>query len=848
MSNIKKLLPILVLIIFIAAIWVMHKALAEFHYHQIIGYIRAVPMRDRILAILLTAANYLLLTGYDQLAIRYLQTPLERSRIMLASFISYAFSSNIGLSLLTAGSLRYRFYSSWGLSAEQITKLIGFTVITFWLGLIGAGGLVLTFQPLSLNAISWLPNSAAFTLGPFFLLLVACYLFFFCFRKNTLHLGSWEFSSPKPGIGIAQIVIGSLDWCLAGAVLYVLLPDTIPLSLGQMLGIYLLAQIVALISHVPGGLGVFESMILLLAPQVSSAALLGSLMLYRVIYYLMPLALATAMLAAVEMLQRKHQLGRLSQSISQWSSGVTPQLLALTTLISGTILLFSGATPAVGHRLHWLGEFMPLEMIELSHFLASLVGAVLLLLARGLQRRLDGAYIVTVILLAVGSILSLTKGGDYEEAITLLLILAALLPCRRFFYRKSSLFTEPFSLQWVMTIVIIFSCSLFLGFFANKHVAYSGELWWQFAFHADASRFLRAGVGSGVILLLFSIARLLRTVPPTPEMPDKEALLKAKTLINKSPSTEANLALLGDKALFFDENDQGFIMYGIQGHSWITMGDPVAPPSVAGDLAWKFREMVERHGGSPIFYEVGPDMLHLYLDMGLSLYKLGEEAKVSLSDFTMTGKKRSGLRYTLSKLDKAGCEFEIIPASDTAEIMNRLKLISDSWLHVKNSREKGFSLGFFDPEYLSHFPIAVVRLDGEIIAFANIWTTADKEELSIDLMRYLPETPSGIMEYLFIQLILWGKEQGYHYFSLGMAPLAGLENRPFAPLWHRVGAIVFRHGEHFYNFEGLRQYKEKFSPVWEPRYLACKGGLALPKLLTDTATLIAGGIRGIFGK
>jgi phosphatidylglycerol lysyltransferase len=104
------------------------------------------------------------------------------------------------------------------------------------------------------------------------------------------------------------------------------------------------------------------------------------------------------------------------------------------------------------------------------------------------------------------------------------------------------------------------------------------------------------------------------------------------------------------------------------------------------------------------------------------------------------------------------------------------------------------------------------------------------------------------MDYLFIELMLWGRQQGYNWFSLGMAPMSGLEDRILAPLWHKVGTFVFRHGEHFYNFQGLRQYKEKFAPVWQPKYLACRGGLVLPRILANVATLISGGIKGVVMK
>ena len=133
------------------------------------------------------------------------------------------------------------------------------------------------------------------------------------------------------------------------------------------------------------------------------------------------------------------------------------------------------------------------------------------------------------------------------------------------------------------------------------------------------------------------------------------------------------------------------------------------------------------------------------------------------------------------------------------------------------------------------------------MAFANLWQ-AGGCELSVDLMRYPPDSPNGLMDYLFIQTMLWGRAQGYEWFNLGMAPLAGLQNRSFAPLWNRFGALVFGGGETFYNFRGLHQYKDKFSPEWEARYLAAPGGLILPRVLSDLTALIAGGFRGVIGK
>ena len=135
-----------------------------------------------------------------------------------------------------------------------------------------------------------------------------------------------------------------------------------------------------------------------------------------------------------------------------------------------------------------------------------------------------------------------------------------------------------------------------------------------------------------------------------------------------------------------------------------------------------------------------------------------------------------------------------------------------------------------------------------MVAFANVWLGADRTEISVDLMRYTSVAPPGVMEFLLIELMLWGKENGYQRFNLGVAPLSGIENRSLAPLWNRVGALLFSRGEPFYNFQGLRAYKEKFDPIWEPRYLASPGGLVLPRILTNVASLISGGLVGVVSK
>jgi phosphatidylglycerol lysyltransferase len=199
------------------------------------------------------------------------------------------------------------------------------------------------------------------------------------------------------------------------------------------------------------------------------------------------------------------------------------------------------------------------------------------------------------------------------------------------------------------------------------------------------------------------------------------------------------------------------------------------------------------------------------------------------------------------RLQREAASLELLQPPHSPQVLAEARRISDDWLTSKSAHEKRFSVGYFDEAYLANFPLALVRVEGRIVAFANVWT-AGRQELSLDLMRYAQGAPSGTMDFLFVELMLWGKEQGYEQFNLGMAPLSGLEQRPLAPVWHRMGRLVSGMGEHFYNFEGLRRYKQKFLPQWEPRYLAAPGGLVLPRVLLDVTTLIAGGLREIVAK
>jgi phosphatidylglycerol lysyltransferase len=840
----RNLGPVIALVLLAAAVWVLDRELRHYHVHDILAAAGQIPLARIRWAVGLTVLGYVALSGYDLLGFAYIRQRLSYPRVALASFLAYAFSHNLGFGVVTGSAVRYRVYSGWGLGPVDVARVVALCGVTFWLGFLALCGMAFALGPLALPTRAPIGVGAVRVLGLVFLVLLALYLVW-SIRGKTLRLRGWEFPTPPLWLSLAQIGISCVDWISVAAVLYVLLPAGVP-AFPTYLALFLLAQVVGLASSVPGGLGVFEGTLLLLLPdQVPVPALIGALIVYRAVYYLLPLVIALVLMGANELARRRISLRRLTAFLEGSAGPIVPQVFAVTTFIAGTILLFSGATPTAHGRLTWLRNLLPLPVIEVSHFLGSLTGATLLLLARGIQRRIDAAYSITVALLVLGICASLLKGLDYEEAIVLALMLVTLLPCRRHFYRRAALLQEPFTAGWIVAIVTVVLSSVWLGFFSYKHVDYTRDLWWHFSFAGDASRFLRASVGAAAAVLLFAVARLLRPARPEPARPTDADLQRAESIIAQVPGTMGNFALLGDKHLLFNDPGTAFVMYGVQGRSWVALGEPVGPAVEHRELTWRFYELCDRHGGWAVVHQATTASLPMYVELGLTPVKIGENARVPLPSFTLEGRNRKQFRQVEHKFEHEGCTFEVVPAERVSTLLPQLRTISDAWLTDKHTREKRFAIGFFDERYLERYPVAIVRRGEQPLAFANIWCGAEKEELSIDLMRYVPGTPPGVMDLLFSQLMRWGQATGYRWFDLGMAPLAGLESHPLAPVWNRIGNLIFRHGEYFFNYQGLREYKDKFDPVWEPRYLVYPGGLILPNILLDLATLISGGVAGI---
>jgi phosphatidylglycerol lysyltransferase len=833
-----RLSPLVGLGLFGVAIMVLGRELKQMPPRELVQAMRDAPSASILLASAFTLLNYLILTGYDQLAFVYIGRPIARWQIAVASFVGYAIANNVGFALLSGTSARYRFYSRWGLSGLEISRVVLFYSGTFWLGLIVVGGWSLAGG--SVHGIdNYVPPAIARLIGWVLLLTAFSYPVFALVRREPVRVAGMEFPLPAFGLVIAQFVLSALDWALAAAVLYALVPGPRPDFL-FFLGAFLAAQLIALVSHVPGGLGVFESLMILML-QLPATVALPALALFRVIYYLVPLTGALVILIVDEISQRRHQVVQWGNAFGTLTASVAPKLVAVFVMMAGAVLLFSSATPGEPARLARLGHLLPLFVIELAHLTASVVGFGLLVVAWGLARRVNAAYRLGLVGLSIGVVASLLKGLDYEEATVLGALLVALMVSRDEFDRPSRLRDVPLSPGWIAAALGIVAASAAIGMFAFRRVGYTPALWWSFELGASAPRFLRAMAAVVTVMALGGLRRLIRPPRPAHPLPAPEDLADAEHIVANAPPLPASLVLLGDKSLLWDERRTALLMYGVTGRTWVALSDPVGPSLTAEPLVARFLERCDDYQGLPVIFDASKDWLHVYGDFGLTFVRLGEQARVFLPHFAIEGSGYRILRTTMTLVARDGTNTRVLSPGEAGRWAPQLAEVSEAWLADRGITEPGFAVGRATPATLARTRVAIAEKGGRVEAFATVWPGPRRQEIALDVMRARPGAPRGVLDALGTTLITWARQDGYQWFSFGLTPPADDDVAGLTALWSRIARALPTPAEPGDMVQGIRAWRQKFDPVWDPRYVVYPGGVPLPGVLADVSALILRG-------
>lgn len=835
--------------------WLLWRELDEFPLPDIQKTLLDVPTLP-MLGVGALALFAVAFTGIvDWLIGRWLKLGLRPGEYLRLAFVANSMANTLNLSGAMGASIRLMGLSSNKVALSRAAALIGMQALSLLSGL--SLLVILTLATSSLPMSSGTPQH---WIAAAVLALAALYLPVYFFLTTRRRLMRWlppDLGVPPLPLKIQLTLVSFVDWLLAAATLY----GCIYLSgehvkPGLLVGAFAGAGVLGLVSQVPGGLGVFDGLILLALSEAGydKASVLSGLMLFRITYYLLPL-FAGLYLGSEMLAQRLPLLNRLRTRLAghpffgvlglpaAMLGDLGMRVLAILTFGAGAMQLASAAIPTVSEHVDVVRTYVPILAVESSNWFSVLSGVLLLGLARGIDGRLRVAYRLAQWLLVISALLAITKGLHFGEALFLLAVATLLRTRKNAFTRRAMTLTSATTFGWYAGLL-----ACVLVFFAIGVAQVLGDDSFDLFYIGFGEHTSRIGRGLAAALLglgLYLIWQVFAVRRPALVLPARSELEQARELYKTWGGGEfAHLSFMRDKHLFWAADHQAVVAYGCIRNRLVALGSPSGPDAAIDRAILDFRRFADAQDRVPVFYEVfEPDLAH-YHDHGFDLFKLGELAIIRLDEFSLAGKRWEDLRQAVNRSTKEQITFEISNVPHDSVVLAEVKRVSDTWLTYKGSAEKGFSLGRFDAEYLAAAPIALVRRAGDLIAFANLVPPyGPGDAASVDMMRHVGDAPRSTMDFLFAKVMQWAQEQGYKTFSLGMAPLSRVGDNQYARFNERLASLAFRYGSSLYNYQGVRRYKDKFKPEWTGSYLAYPRGLWVPGLLIDVAALVSGGYR-----
>ena len=308
--------------VFVAAVWVLQHTLRDLRWDALMRQLSEIPLSHVGLSLVFTALAYVILTIYDTTAFAYIGRHVSYLRVAFVSFLSYAFSHSLGFGGVTGGAVRYRFYTAWGVRPIDIAKVVVFGGAAYFLGAFAvAGGLILV-NVAAFQAVTDLPAWTVTAVGLLCVLAGCVYVLWAAVGRPSIRLGGMALQPPRLWIPGAQLAVACLEWSFASAALYWLMPADVGIDYWHFIGIFVIAYLAGMISHVPGGLGVFESVVILLLPKgVAPEAVIAAIITYRAVYFVLPLLLAAVMFGVYEIRQGHVHLTRAATRLLRHRGG-----------------------------------------------------------------------------------------------------------------------------------------------------------------------------------------------------------------------------------------------------------------------------------------------------------------------------------------------------------------------------------------------------------------------------------------------------------------------------------------------------------------------------------------------
>lgn len=639
---------------------------------------------------------------------------------------------------------------------------------------------------------------------------------------------------------LASFAIYILNFLTAGIFLFII-TKMIWINMNPLIFIliYIVASIVGFISFLPASILSFDItfVLLLYALGINKNLALATIIIYRFTYTFIPFLIISLTLIIKDWNNLNKKYNSLPDLIFVKGSFLT---LRFFIFISGLLLLLLTAFPQVFFKIKEIYFLSSATMLHFSKTLVVIVGFLLIVMAKLLKHRSKSIYISTIIFLLIGSVLTIAKSFNYIATGYLLLIALFLIISKKEFFRKSFIISSEDLISTTFMLTVFWILYLVVGYInvPIKHLKLHDKI--DLALHSYQNLVSIGTIGFVLALLgLYSIYLLGNHFNKIPLAYVDDYTDEISEFLKHNTGTSlTHLIYLKDKYVFFSKDKSGMIQYTIISNKLIVLGNPLGDRDVLVNLITEFYDFADLYGYTPIFFEVNRDMLDILHDFGYEFMKLGEAAIVDLNQFTIAGQKMQKVRTCVNKINKANYTFEVV-TDITDELVSELKIISDEWLNGK--KEMGFSMGFFDSEYIKKSPIGIVKDENKKIkAFVTIMPTYGENKIFCsDLMRYSRETPRGLMDYMFANLLLWGKDNGYEFFNFGVSPLSNVGFSKYSFLSERLASQIYYHGNVFYSFEGLKKFKAKYAHNWEPRLLAYKNRFSLPITTLQTNLIVS---------
>lgn len=814
----KNLKNLLILTIFIFSIITLKNEVGHIQRSDIKNIIDNIGVDNLVIMILLGVFLFSFSIGYDIFMARKLDMKLSLKNIINIGWICQSFNYTVGMAGIAGFSIRKSLYAQEGQDSKKADKVSIAVIIYSASGLFVLSLLsIINFKEIGTN------YKALFILVDILFLMV--YLFIDKLQRFfKRELVSFEFLDFKTKLPL--ILISAVEWIFASlyfSILFKLLGRD--LSIVDLALIYSVSTMAGIISMIPGGFGSFEGTVLMLGRLygVSTDVFFPVLIIFRLGYYIVPWLIGIVLFGLTE-----YKFKTENKNYALYLK-MTRNLLGTLTLISGIMMMLSAHLPV------WL-EFLRYSfagvLIERNVPIISLyIGLVLAVISKTIFTGIKKGYYIVIIIMAATSIYYFIEGYSILMSTLLLLIAMSLVLNKKAFENKfikfkvenlkNALFITVFGMVVYGVIYNIFHK---INFFTSKgkySLSFIMENWYWILC------FLFITTISSLIVIYIS-----RDNSNMFELTEEQMELY-EDLKKEYPNTMySQIFYSGDKYLFFNQEKNVAIIYTPYGNNLFALGDPIGDSEYFVHAIDEFVAWGTSIDMLVSFYEVSNKYLDSYIANGFRLLKLGEEAKVDLSELTTEGKKGRNNRSTLNKMATEQCTFEVLEPPLSNETFQRLKQVSDEWLNGR--KEMGFSIGVFDEEYLNRNKVFVIRdKNGDIVAFSNLIEVLNTSGIAIDLMRHKRDSINGIMDILFVSIMIWAKQEGYEYFNIGISPLSNLGEKPYSDGYEKLLNLAYKFGNKIYSFKGLRSYKEKFRPNWSNVYLAYKDNKVITKVLID---------------